>query len=128
MIFKITCPLQNGVVPTVPVPKSPVESALKAASYCINRFPALPFPLYFSSFRPLKFSICGNHFFSIERASSFFFPAFITLIPFSVFSMAAAYLDNDIACLNSWVGICLRPVCRELSPRSKSGNAFTMQE
>lgn len=96
------------------------------SSFLFSSSRSLIVTLYFLSC-PLKFSICGNHFFSMERASSFFLPAFITLIPSSVFSMAAACLDNDTAYLNSRVGICLRPVCRELSPRSKSGNAFTIQ-
>ena len=65
--------------------------------------------LYFLSC-PEKFSICGNHFFSRERASSFFFPALNGVIPSSVASMALACLERLTACLNSRVGICFRPV------------------
>lgn len=60
--------------------------------------------VYFFSW-PEKFSICGNHFFSMARASSFFFPALIGLIPSSVASMAFAYLERLTAGLNSRVGI-----------------------
>ena len=67
-----------------------------------------------------------NHFFSMERASSFFFPAFSGLMPSSVASMALACLDRLTACLNRRVGICFLPVLLALSPRSKSGYFSTI--
>ena len=76
--------------------------------------------LYFLSC-PEKFSICGNHFFSMARASFFFLPALIGLIPSSVASIDLACLERLTACLKSRVGICFRPVLLALSPRSKSG-------
>ncbi|VHY58956.1 Uncharacterised protein [Clostridioides difficile] len=92
-------------------------------SFSANR--SLIVTLYFFNC-PEKFSICGNHFFSMERASSFFFPAFSGLMPSRAASMALACLERETACLKSRVGICFRPVLLALSPRSKSGYFSTI--
>lgn len=75
---------------------------------------------------PEKFSIWGNHFLSMARASSFFFPAFSGPILSNAFSMVLACFERLTACLKSRLGICLRPVLLALSPRSKSGYFSTM--
>jgi len=92
-------------------------------SFSANR--SLIVTLYFFSC-PEKFSICGNHFFSMERASSFFFPAFSGLMPSRAASMALACRERETACLKIRVGICFRPVLLALSPRSKSGYFSTI--
>lgn len=127
-LYSITVPLCIAAAALVPparpagygqpafecsVIRFPASPVLCGLSFCRFRWllPLLPIPkvfyrdlVYFFSW-PEKFSICGNHFFSMARASSFFFPALIGLIPSSVASMAFAYLERLTACLNSRVGI-----------------------
>ena len=104
----------------------PFSLALALASNCsFSAKRSLIVTLYFLSY-PEKFSICGNHFFSRERASSFFFPALNGVIPSSVASMALACLERLTACLNKRVGICFLLVLLALSPRSKSGYFSTI--
>lgn len=100
LLISITFPLPCAAADVSVPPVYPAGYGQPAAVNCPVRFSALPVPSYLSSFLfaglcpcfqllilrqqvidcdlvlfncPEKFSICGNHFFSMERASSFSF-------------------------------------------------------